>query len=893
MTRPARDDDGRVENPADEHAELRIPRDRLLHDWREIHDRACAYLAALGLPPEDRAPLASRAVEEVIRAPLWERGDDALAETLDAVERQVMGFRPSETEDAAWPERAFLEWRLRAAMAAGAPGRAPGGATPLRRRGALCSAPPTVRGTMAPNRFQRKGLRRAIVPARRGGSDPAQSRDRTGRAFAWRWTAYRRRILLTVLVLVPSVVASQFMLEVLPHRGTTWLEATITLCFAALFGWISIGLWTAVLGFYTLVRRRDPFALAPREEIDGREIDPQVRVALLMLICNEPVERVFAGLRAVRRSLERAGALDRFDIFVLSDSTDPGVWVEEEAAWFDWCREVDGFRNIHYRHRRARAGRKKGNVADFCRRWGRRYRYLITLDADSVMTGATLVDLVKRMEAHPDAGIIQTLPFAVNRRSLFARVQQFSSRVYGPMFAAGLHFWQLGDGQYWGHNAIIRIAPFMAHCALPRLPGKPPLGGEILSHDFVEAALMGKAGWTLWLAFDLEGSYEEVPSSLLEEMTRDRRWCQGNLQHLRIAFTRDLKGAHRALFLNGALSYVSAVLWFCFLALSTAEAVWEVIREPRYFPDGASLFPVWPVWRPDWAISLVAVTAAILFLPKFLGIALVLFRWRNARLLGGIALLTVSVLLEIAFSALFAPIRMVFHVRFVIANLLGRTVSWRSQAREDAETSWREALRHHGLDTVVASAWGLGVHWANPEYFWWLTPVVAALVLSVPLSVVASRVRAGDRARRWGLFRIPEESAPPPVLEDLARFETSLGSACDRRPLEERDGFVRAAVDPYVNALHALLLRSPRPLAPEIRLRRRRLRERALAEGPAALSTDERRSLLVDPLEMGRLHREVWRLRSREPAEAWGRPGRPASERNSAPPESRSLQDFP
>src|SRR4029077_4783329 len=257
-------------------------------------------------------------------------------------------------------------------------------------------------------------------------------------------------------------------------------------------------------------------------------------------------------------------------------------------AWMRWCREVDGARRIFYRRRRVRVRRKSGNVADFCRRWGAQYRYMIMLDADSVMAGTTLVRLVQMMERRPDAGMIQTAPTAVNRRSLFARVQQFSSRVYGPMFAAGLYYWQVGGGQYGGHNTILRVEPFMEHCALPRLPGKEPLGGEILSHDFVEAALMGRSGFTLWLAYDLPGSYEEVPSTLLEEMKRDRRWCQGNLQHLRLLFTEGLFGAHRMLFLNGALSYVSALLWLIFLVLSTVEAVLNVLAEPNYFPNGPS-----------------------------------------------------------------------------------------------------------------------------------------------------------------------------------------------------------------------------------------------------------------------------------------------------------------
>src|SRR5205814_351495 len=241
---------------------------------------------------------------------------------------------------------------------------------------------------------------------------------------------------------------------------------------------------------------------------------------------------------------------------------------------------------------------------------------------------------------------------------LVARVQQFGSRVYGPMFATGLHYWQLGAGQYWGHNAIIRVQPFMDHCGLSRLPGKPPLGGEIMSHDFVEAALMGRAGWTLWLAYDLPGSYEEVPSTLLEEMRRDRRWCQGNLQHLRLLPTEGLFGAHRALFLNGVLSYVSALLWFAFLTLSTAEAIQNALHEPEYFPHGRSLFPEWPIWRPDWALYLMAVTGMILFLPKVLSVLWIVFKQRAARAYGGMFKLWLSIVLEILLSSLLAPIRM-------------------------------------------------------------------------------------------------------------------------------------------------------------------------------------------------------------------------------------------
>jgi len=739
--------------------------------------------------------------------------------------------------------------------------------------------PRITRRSMVPDPLERRFLRRPLESRRRDRRSPPESaeagrsRDLRGR-LGWTTVALRRRLLLGVLVLIPSIVASGFMVNVLPRQGGTWLEVAIVTFFGALFGWISIGFWTALLGFLVLVRKRDRFAITNLEGREARVLGPEARTAIIMPICEEPVHRVFAGLRAMHRSLERAGALEHFHFFVLSDTADPALWVQEEEAWAEWCRATAGFDRIFYRRRKVRLRRKSGNVADFCRRWGSQYRYMITLDADSVMAGETLVRLVQLMEANHDVGMIQTAPVAVGRRSLLARVQQFASRVYGPMFAAGLHFWQLGDGQYWGHNTIIRIEPFMDHCALPRLPGKPPLGGEILSHDFVEAALMGRAGWTLWLAYDLGGSYEEVPSTLLEEMKRDRRWCQGNLQHLRLLFTEGLFGAHRALFLNGVLSYVSALLWFAFLTLSTAEAILNALREPEYFPHGPSLFPEWPVWRPDWALALLTVTGMILFLPKVLSILLIVFRGASAATFGGKLKLATSALLEVVLSSLLAPIRMVFHSRFVVQNLLGRTVTWRSQQREDAETSWHEAIRHHGFDTLFASAWGAGLYLLNPDYFWWVTPIIGALFLSVPLSVYSSRVGLGDRTRERRLFLIPEESAVPPELRDLEEGLAGAERAAADLPLAEHDGFVRAAVDPYVHALHRALLRGRRSVRPAIRAARMALLERLLAGGPAALANRERKILLADPESASRLHEEVWEQAERERAAAWGRPGR-------------------
>jgi membrane glycosyltransferase len=295
------------------------------------------------------------------------------------------------------------------------------------------------------------------------------------------------------------------------------------------------------------------------------------------------------------------------------------------------------------------------------------------------------------------------------------------------------------------------------------------------------------------------------------------------------------------------------------------------LRPTDYFPHGASLFPEWPIWRPDWAYSLIAVIAMILFFPKFLSIVLIVFKRRQSRAFGGVIRLTTSVILEILLSSLLAPIRMVFHSKFVLMNLLGRTVSWESVGREDAETSWREALRYHGLDTIFASIWGGALFWLNPDYFWWVTPIIVALILSVPLSVYASRVSLGRRTRRLGLFVIPEETEEPRELREMHEIFAAALHAKAKLQATERDGFVRACVDPCVNAIHRCLLGGRRSLRPRIKAERQALLEHVLQHGPTSLSTSERVVMMLDPDIVDELHRRVWLL-SGETAKRWGRP---------------------
>jgi membrane glycosyltransferase len=451
------------------------------------------------------------------------------------------------------------------------------------------------------------------------------------------------------------------------------------------------------------------------------------------------------------------------------------------------------------------------------------------------------------MEANPGAGIIQTAPRAVGRETMYARMQQFATRVYGPLFTAGLHFWQLGESHYWGHNAILRVAPFMRHCALRRLPGRGSLSGDILSHDFVEAALMRRAGWAVWIAYDLRGSYEEMPPNLVDELSRDRRWCQGNLMNFRLFLLKGLHVAHRAVFMSGVMAYLSALLWFVFLILSTALLAVHTLSAPKYFLQPYQLFPLWPEWHPEWAIALFGATALLLFLPKILSVLAV--SATGASRFGGTMRLAMSVVGELVLSALLAPIRMLFHTRFVLLAFLGWNLQWQSPRRGDTETTWREALSRHGPHTLLGVLWAGGVYWLNPSFLWWLLPVAGALIVSIPVSVYTSRVALGRRLRAAGMFVIPEELSPP---EEIRAIITATRTA--PRP---RD-FTDAVVDPVTNALICATRTSRARQTETSRRERSQLLRAALIGGPDALTEAQKMRIIGDSDTLSELHTAVW-----------------------------------
>jgi membrane glycosyltransferase len=370
------------------------------------------------------------------------------------------------------------------------------------------------------------------------------------------------------------------------------------------------------------------------------------------------------------------------------------------------------------------------------------------------------------MAADKKLGIIQTLPLLHNRWTLYARMQQFAGRVYGPVVAAGLAAWHGRDGNYWGHNAIIRVKAFAECGGLPELKGRKPFGGHVLSHDFVEAALLRRGGWAVTMLPQLSGSYEETPPSLIELAGRDRRWCQGNLQHMKIVGARGLHWASRVHLIQGIMSYLASPLWLMLLAAGLVLSAIAQYAEPNYFPEGFSLFPVWPVFDPARALELFAFTAAVLYLPKLLGVILAMRDRRVREGCGGASGLLSSLVVEVVLSALLSPIMMLIQSRFVTDVFLGRDSGWSAQTRDDVGISLTQAVRSHWLHTLVGIGAGVLAYSISWTTFLWFLPIVAGLVLSIPISWASGRMGLGVAAYYRNIFRIPEERAPVSKTDD-------------------------------------------------------------------------------------------------------------------------------
>ena len=649
-----------------------------------------------------------------------------------------------------------------------------------------------------------------------------------------------RRILLFGSALFFTNMAGGLMVDVLSGDGLSGFELAIVILFTINFLWIALSFATAVAGLFLRIFDLDPITLKRNRKLP-LPASLSARNVIVIPVYNETPHKVFARIRAVYESLRDLGFEQSFDFFVLSDTRDPDIWVQEELEWGELRRALKLKGKIFYRRREKNTEKKSGNLMEFCERWGGSYDHMVVFDADSVMSGETLIRMAKLMEDNPDVALIQSPPQPTGQATLFARILQFISSVHGPTMTAGLCFWQLGSGNYWGHNAILRMQAFIENCGLPILAGKPPLGGPIMSHDFVEAALLRRAGWKVWLVPNLTGSWEELPATVVDYAARDRRWCQGNLQHIRVVGAEHLKPISRLHLFMGVMAYVSSPLWFALLLTSTLTALEEAQSTHHFFSGGPVLFPSWPIDRASDMLMLLSFTLGMLIVPKFLSVFLLMARKKTAALYGGRTKLFLSALGELIFSALLAPVMMLLHTLFVVTTLLGSSVGWEAQNRDTRGIPWGAALRAHKWHVLIGLVWGFAAYNFNTGFFWWMTPVIAGMVFAPLLTHWSSLLELGRQASAARFFMTPEEAAPPRELKRA--FELSLKPEPD-----PSQGILKILNDPQASALHAALIPDSAPserIAIEVSL----LYEKLSRLGPESLSRDEKTLLLSYPVK--------------------------------------------
>jgi membrane glycosyltransferase len=546
-----------------------------------------------------------------------------------------------------------------------------------------------------------------------------------------------------VLFLAANLLTYFALLVMLAYAiGWNWLSPVLLVCFAMFLPWSVLGFWNGIIGLVLLLRDRRVALARP----DAPVI---LRTAILMTVRNEDPERAVARLRIVQGSIEATGQEAQFSYFLLSDTSRPQIAAREEAAMAAWQAEAAAPERVHYRRRVANTGFKAGNIMAFCDELGSEFALMVTLDADSLMSAAAVLELVQTMQENPQFGIVQGLVTGMPSTSAFARLFQFGMRHGMRSYTVGQAWWTGDCGPYWGHNAIIRVAPFRDHCKLPRLPGRPPFGGDILSHDQVEATLMRRAGYEVRLQPVAGGSWEENPPTLLDYVRRDLRWCQGNLQYIRLLGLPGLRPVSR-------FQLMWAILMFICLPAGTLMMA--------LLPAAAGLHGV----RLSWLAAVYWLYLLMHLTPKLAGyLHTAMSRRRRMRWGGGLRFAS-GVACELVFSLLQFSITSIHTSLFIAAMPFGRSMRWSGQAREARAVSWREAAWMFWPQTVFGVVLHLALLWIAPGLLPWVLPFTLGNLTAIPFTVLTAHPGFGRWCVATGLCAVPEERVVPPELRALA-----------------------------------------------------------------------------------------------------------------------------
>ena len=565
---------------------------------------------------------------------------------------------------------------------------------------------------------------------------------------AWRPVLFFLGVGLTIAGLIWLAVIA------LSPGGFGLLDAVLVAMFAVTLPWYVIGFWNATIGLLIMRFARDPVAAVTPVAGRVRGDEPiTASTAILLCIRNEAPERAARLLEPMLEGLAARGVGERFHVYVLSDTSEAEIAAAERARFAALAAAWDGKVMLTYRLRSSNVGFKAGNIADFCQRWGNEHDFAVMLDADSVMTVDLLVKLVRMMQIDPRLGILQSLVIGMPSASAFARIFQFGMRLGMRSYTIGSAWWQGDCGPYWGHNAIVRIAPFVAHCELPVLAGGALVKGHVLSHDQVEAVLMRRAGYEVRVLAEEGSSFEQNPPTLVEFIRRDLRWCQGNMQYWHFLRMPGLRPVSRYQLVFALLMFLGSPAWIGLLLIGTL---------------GVALAPT-PAdfMRWDAGIALLVLVLAMWFAPNIATMIDVLTRPKLRYSFGGGIRFSASFVMTIIFVVLVAPIMWVSHTLFLARLLLGRTIEWGAQARDDHKVPWSLAARSFWPQTLIGLVPLLVLAIAAPSAIPYAFLIAGGPLLSIPLAVVTAAPALGRALIALGLDRLPEETLPPPELRAL------------------------------------------------------------------------------------------------------------------------------
>jgi membrane glycosyltransferase len=562
-----------------------------------------------------------------------------------------------------------------------------------------------------------------------------------------------RRVLFGLLFAATMAGMLALMAVTLSPGGLGVVDFVLLALFAMTLPWIVVGFWNAVIGFLIMRFAGDPIAAIFPVAASIRGNEPiTLPTAILLCIRNELPDRMLRNLEPMLAGLAAAGVGDRFHLYVLSDTDNADIGAIEAARFDALAAQWRGTMSVTYRRRDVNTGYKAGNITDFCERWGRNHEFAVTLDTDSFMTADAVLRLVRIMQADPKLGILQGLVVGLPSTSAFARIFQFGMRLGMRSYTIGSAWWQGDCGPYWGHNAVLRLAPFIAHCELP-VSKKGSADVHILSHDQIEAVLMRRAGYDVRVLPDDELGWEENPPTLIEFIRRDLRWCQGNMQYWRFLVLPGLKSVSRCQLAIAMLMFIGSPAWMGMLVVGTLAAAAAATSADFV--------------RADAGMILFVLVLVMWFSPKIATAADILLRPKLLREFGGAVKFLGNFAIETVYSILLCPIVWFGHTIFLAGLMFGREIGWIGQTRDDHAVPFALALRNLWPHTLLGwSAIGL-LAMTHPSAIPYVLPLAAGPALAVPLAMFTALPKAGKAFARVGICRLPEETAPPAALDAL------------------------------------------------------------------------------------------------------------------------------